>query len=1524
MPKVTNVFIKGLNRDLSISNNNNDTIYYGIDFDLATQNGTDLGIPHNTLGNSLVFSIPDLPSVWTVELDGTIGTGYFTVNGLAPPLVVPITAETVIQDIYDAIVGGYASLIAAGVFGVFYNNNQVYLVGYTGIFTAASSGGLVSTQIVTPQSDLSIIGWCQLDEDIVLLTTSKTNTTTTPNGTAGQIWKLSFDDATNTVTNLNGTSLDPVFHLVKNDILDFSLGNEVYREMIGRVESSTKGPVYWTENYKSPRSLNVYNPQAAAIPPGLMDWRPEINTSTPIINGILNGGDLKVGTYQFSYQCYSADGAISSFSPLSSLIPITDSPFGTTNYFQFDGAEAGTNGGKSIRFLIPNIDRRYDYIKIAVVSYEVQNTPIIYSIIDQPITNDSMEFLYTGNENRVSISLAQFVNPNISFDTCKSFTQKKDRLYPANTKTNNFDLDWDARAYRFAGASNAETNLGVVVPQGSTYLYSRNGIGTLYNSIAALTGIEDTLDLVNAYNDESGQIFGLEPGGDYAVDWRAKYQFKYQSDGTTFGGEGPNVKYEFSVSSIKTYEGDSDTTTIPTTSPFISVTLVNSGGTTQDIFNPNITELEPTTDGWDAIKNPFYSMTFPSYARGEIYRFGLVAYNNKGQQSFVKWIGDIRIPEPWEDSSQFLLTSSSGVNQELKAIGITFTIDTSSLPSDITGFRIVRCERTDDDKTRYGIGTAIGAWSTSVKYAGILAPTPSWVLGRKTEVFPSPIGQELLNLDLNVDFRNTETTQLGVIKFPDFDFGKYQVGQASHVKKISSYNVRGGLINGNQTGVGNIYWASDDNSASSTPWMHGMLHKTNTVDANSVDPVTGGVIVPIDKQTGIGIDGQVLASFSPLIMGSDDYNHVVPFLLATPPHEYEVCALGTKMLFVSFSTIDMEDATLSAEDRYQLVSLCRFNQGQYGGPWRSARYNNIYQSCSDFIPKELYDATFQSIDVWGGDIYLSYYIAPIFFFHWKEDYGVDTANPSGLASKYDPVAATQFALSVAFPTESSFNVDLRHGQYFNKDQVNQFVPGTGPNPAINKSNSFARFSSDDFLYNDSYSQQNNLLKYLPKPFLISDDEENRVRVWSSNQKFDRELIDSWRIYPVNQYRDLEGIYGPINKIVNLKEQLYIYQDRAIAGISSEELATVPNASGAVLQAGTGALLSRYDYVSKETGAFHQHSVFTSPDSIFHYDIRLQKVYKLGQGLNPLSDVEGMAAFFRENVLGNVQTTDQVLLGKGVHGVFDSKYNKAYFTFEKTVPFTYKDADKDIITGYTTYTGFPSEFYNLYNQGQSVTIGTQNCYIISVTKDELVLSGLIPQSPPRTAYIRFTIAYNEFLQSFEDFYSFTPTIYLGTGKRLFSANPYDSANSVYMHNYGNYGEFYDRNPSVSKLQYIMNYPDKTKIPTFRLDNLEFWTQVTDNQNQNITLESITGMVIENDYQTTGTSLNPLTLGPQGNYTLVDVERTWKTNRIFDYTDPSKRILPYLRDKYSLVSVYYDNALNRNFKLHNISANITMSY
>jgi len=53
---------------------------------------------------------------------------------------------------------------------------------------------------------------------------------------------------------------------------------------------------------------------------------------------------------------------------------------------------------------------------------------------------------------------------------------------------------------------------------------------------------------------------------------------------------------------------------------------------------------------------------------------------------------------------------------------------------------------------------------------------------------------------------------------------------------------------------------------------------------------------------------------------------------------------------------------------------------------------------------------------------------------------------------------------------------------------------------------------------------------------------------------------------------------------------------------------------------------------------------------------------------------------------------------------------------------------------------------------------------------------------------FTIGYNELLQCFESFYSFKPRIYLKFNDMVYSNNPLDMS-ETYLHNSGNYGEFY---------------------------------------------------------------------------------------------------------------------------------------
>jgi hypothetical protein len=176
-----------------------------------------------------------------------------------------------------------------------------------------------------------------------------------------------------------------------------------------------------------------------------------------------------------------------------------------------------------------------------------------------------------------------------------------------------------------------------------------------------------------------------------------------------------------------------------------------------------------------------------------------------------------------------------------------------------------------------------------------------------------------------------------------------------------------------------------------------------------------------------------------------------------------------------------------------------------------------------------------------------------------------------------------------------------------------------------------------------------------------------------------------------------------------------------------------------------------------------------------------------------------------------------------------------------------------------------------------------------------------------------------LQAFESFYSFTPSLYLPTGKRLLSSNPFDTSNSVYLHNEGNFGQFYNQNPSISEVEFIVNFPDATKTPTFRLDTLEFWSEVFDINGIDIPLETITGILLYNDYQTTGSSL--LLLTPQQN--VVRRERTWRINAIRDFNSPLP-IKPYLRDVYVKIKIFYNNQGNRYFRLNDFNTNITLSY
>lgn len=82
-----------------------------------------------------------------------------------------------------------------------------------------------------------------------------------------------------------------------------------------------------------------------------------------------------------------------------------------------------------------------------------------------------------------------------------------------------------------------------------------------------------------------------------------------------------------------------------------------------------------------------------SLQRGEIYRYGIVLYNENGIKSAAKWIADIKVPSAQENN--FVKYE----NGELKYYAAGIKVTVNNLPESCSGYEIVRCERTVHDST---------------------------------------------------------------------------------------------------------------------------------------------------------------------------------------------------------------------------------------------------------------------------------------------------------------------------------------------------------------------------------------------------------------------------------------------------------------------------------------------------------------------------------------------------------------------------------------------------------------------------------------------------------------------------------------------------------------------------------------------------------------------------------------------------------------------------------------------------------
>lgn len=1348
--------------------------------------------------------------------------------------------------------------------------------------------------VIPAQSNLKFVGSTSMVNKLILFSTS--DTSINPNS-YGQIWVCEFDESTNSIQGLIGDSLSPSVHLKYNNKVNFS--TEYRIKAVARYESSKIQRVYWTDFYNSVRVLNIADPNSLNVAVSSLDLKPGVSFTQPNILRV-GTGNLPTGCVaQFAYRLLDTSGAESLVSPVSSITPLILESLETTNYVDFSGNGNSSAKNKSVTYEIKGIDTNYDVIEHLAIITDQSQTVTIYKFREDKVPESgNMEVTCDDIDEATTIGLVEFNMLSSGFDKAKDIEVHNRRLIAANTITADFDIDYDARAYRFNSSLNC-------LLKGAPDINLAGGINPNYSSIP------ETHDAINIYNDESHPTW-----------FNPESQYKYQKDGSTLGGSGKNISYRF-ITELLPSDYSTGITTAP---PHIVMTNHNNSDSPLDlnVLNPDGSlRLTPKGTQFKNYASGWAHGHLAGYSRGETYRFGIVFHSKKGSTSFVKWIGDIRFPDV-EDG--YPLQVNIGNTHYLSILGIQFNIDVSELQEDIMGYSIVRVKREDQDCTKLGSGmlmffdkqdntyrhSLMHRWESSGPNGSPDTSNHPWQIEADTNINGSIIGS-ILHLSDKPGFNAIQTVDastkkicylispLGQLYNTSFKNNDFISTRGYYSAELALYG--GDYDNSNEVDrdyafyyklkdyyanpykrerfeIGRSYAATIGQYFSATGgFLSGYTGGNNLMNASYTRDKVGGVETG-NSNVPLGMGSPklilLLGNGNNLIHSTGDPGNAVGNLSTANMRWYD-----SQWIAPGFSgtAIDFNGGNAATTTTYfKEVVYSRYLEEQYGGNTFTQRSLNRYISCGHF--QNISSGVITSPKIFGGDTFVSYYDDEQIQQYWGSENYLDT---------YKDASTNKLSVAVCLPVESRVNPHLRAGSHW---------------AAFRNGNNMGAYESNSFSYPNVWTTENTVEeKFYAKDFLLNLTEEHPHQMWASENKVDGELIDNWRIFKAANSTEIDGIHGPINRLISFNQHLLAYQDKAFGIASIDEKVTIPDSTGQNLVLGKGGVFPVFTYISTSTGSSHQYGVIPAPSGVYHYDSRLKKIFKYSGGAESLSDMKGLSSFLQNELKGEIGVIDKTLRHNspmGVHGTVDNRYNGVLFTFLGNKP---ASTLNEFLNTSTNEYIFPDNTY--------VTQGEFTYYI----PNELIIpnDGHIDLSIYREDVFRysnsFTLSYNEMTGAFEALHDYVPGMYLEYGRRLLSASPLIKQ-EMYTHNTGVTGSFYGRVPVKSKLKTLLAHGgDTTKI----FNNLEYQSQLTNSNGEDIYDETLNRILIKNDYQTTGM------------HELVVDENIKRRMRTWRYIIPRDKNaeLSRIRNPWVEVEIQFDNNNDKRLVLHELQYSYTPS-
>ena len=385
--------------------------------------------------------------------------------------------------------------------------------------------------------------------------------------------------------------------------------------------------------------------------------------------------------------------------------------------------------------------------------------------------------------------------------------------------------------------------------------------------------------------------------------------------------------------------------------------------------------------------------------------------------------------------------------------------------------------------------------------------------------------------------------------------------------------------------------------------------------------------------------------------------------------------------------------------------------------------------------------------------------------------------------------------------ESSDNINFRHqdsgeAAYFPLTPATHLIRyvGTEDHDYTHK---------DKIGYNDNYSLSNDVRTAFPLPLRVDDQDDFTTRAHRSAKNDTTSLIDNYRTFLANQFKDLPKNRGELWKLSSFNNLLYFHMEESLFAAKGKQSMQMNDGSEAFVGSGDIFTQDPDEMIQTEGGFAGTQSMYAAITTRFGYffvDQSSRKVFLMTDNAQEISNL-GMWHWFLDNLPYELESYgmpgnnfDNPIWGMGYHSIWDPMYKRIILTKRELKPTALFIASYGVVAFMGVRWNKTKRYYE-----RAPLFGTNWNKIEWTDTSYFEPSG-------------WTISYYPELSAWGSFHDYVPYIYFNTSKNFYSltdqyARPaWTAATPIGSHvgtTYGNTGIWEHNNHALNGLFYQEN-------------------------------------------------------------------------------------------------------------------------